>query len=94
MAVYLIHFDKPLHHARHYIGYAEDYNVAKRLEHHRAGRGARLLAVLNALGIGYQIVRTWPHAGKHFERHLKNMKKTSKFCPVCNPVSAYKNMKG
>lgn len=49
--VYLLHFDRPYKHARHYLGWAKDLDA--RLEHHRAGTGARLLAVLKEHGIGF-----------------------------------------
>ena len=42
--VYLLHFDQPYKHARHYVGWAS--NVKRRLAEHEAGRGARLLAVV------------------------------------------------
>lgn len=49
-AVYLIHFSKPLSHARHYAGYVNakkrglgiDDAVAARLAEHRNGTGARI----------------------------------------------------
>jgi hypothetical protein len=37
--VYLLHFDRPCRHARHYVGWA--LNVKRRLAEHEAGRGAR-----------------------------------------------------
>jgi predicted GIY-YIG superfamily endonuclease len=84
VAVYLIHFDKPYRHARHYVGYAR--LVTARLEHHRAGRGARLLAAVNAAGISYKIARTWPDGDRNFERQLKkNGKRGPLLCPICNP---------
>ena len=46
--MYLLHFDQPYKHARHYLGWAADLQA--RLDCHRAGRGARLLAVLAARG--------------------------------------------
>jgi hypothetical protein len=55
--VYLLHFERPYRHARHYLGFAED--LERRLELHRAGRGARLVDVVVAAGIGFQLVRTW-----------------------------------
>ncbi|MEP0806735.1 MAG: endonuclease [Chloroflexota bacterium] len=81
MTVYLIHLDAPLHHARHYVGYAE--HVKQRLAHHRQGTGARILAVCNERGIEYDIVRTWEGAGKTFERKLKNCKHAARYCPKC-----------
>lgn len=81
--VYLIHFDEPLAHAQHYIGYAEDIN--ERLNAHRVGRGARLLAACNAVGISYRIVRIWngPGADRNFERRLKRRKNARRLCPTC-----------
>lgn len=83
MTVYLIHFQTPLHHARHYIGYAE--RVKSRLAHHRHGTGARLLAACNSVGIEYDIARTWEGEGRDFERKLKRCKNAARYCPVCNP---------
>ena len=42
--VYLLHFATPFKHARHYVGYTTD--LEQRIEEHRTGRGARLLAVV------------------------------------------------
>lgn len=86
MAVYLIHFDQPLQHARHYVGFAND--VDGRLWNHRHNKGANILKVLNRLGIKYDIVRVWDDADRTFERHLKNCKHTPRYCPVCNPHPA------
>ncbi len=81
MTVYLIHFQTNLKHARHYVGYADKVN--KRLAHHKHGTGARILAVCNALGIEYDIARTWEGEGRTFERNLKNCKNAARYCPVC-----------
>lgn len=83
--VYLICFDKPYHHARHYIGYVgEDVGVEARLEAHRKNKGARLLRALNIAGIGYKVVRVWESGDKTFERKLKNRKKSKTLCPCCS----------
>jgi len=82
MTVYLIHFQTNLKHARHYVGFASQ--VEKRLAHHKDGSGARLLAVCNALGIEYDIVRMWEGMGRDFERKLKRCKNAARYCPVCN----------
>lgn len=95
MTVYLIHLDQPLSHARHYIGWTTSpANVKRRLEHHKAGCGARFTQACNERGINYGVVRVWNDAGKDFERHLKNQHKPQAFCPICNPQSAMNNMKG
>ena len=46
--VYLVHFSEPYRHARHYTGWTTD--LQSRLAEHRAGRGARLLAVITQAG--------------------------------------------
>lgn len=47
--IYLIHFEQPYRHARHYLGYAD--HLAARIAHHRNGSGARLLQVVNEASI-------------------------------------------
>jgi predicted GIY-YIG superfamily endonuclease len=78
--VYLLHFDRPYQHARHYCGWAGD--LPGRLRQHRAGRGARLLQVINQAGIGWTLVRTWtgPRAR---ERQIKRQGGLSRCCPAC-----------
>lgn len=81
MAVYLIHFNKKLRHAQHYLGFADD--VDKRIARHRSGRGARLLRALNDLGIEWECVRRWDDGDRAFERKLKGLKNAKRLCPVC-----------
>ena len=82
--VYLLHFDEPYRHARHYVGFAETpATFGRRVAHHRNGTGARLLAVVSAAGIGFTIARTWPDADRTQERKLKNRKNAPRLCPVC-----------
>lgn len=88
--VYLIHFERPLAHAKHYIGWTGSRSPRNRLDMHRAGIGARLLQVLNELGIRYHVVRVWRNQGKAFERQLKNRKESPCLCPICNPKQAKK----
>lgn len=78
--VYLLHFDRPYKHARHYMGWAED--LQRRLDEHLAGRGARLTSVVMAHGIGWTLARTWPGTRAR-ERQLKVMGGASRRCPLC-----------
>lgn len=82
MAVYLLHFDAPLHHARHYIGYAKDIDA--RLDDHRTGNGARIMQAVADAGITWRLARVWPDAGRPYERQLKRQKHAARFCPICN----------
>lgn len=81
--VYLIHFDTPLAHARHYVGYCEDGRLEQRLEEHRRGEGANILRVCNERGISYDVVRTWEGADRARERKIKNTNHVPYYCPVC-----------
>lgn len=89
MAVYLIHFDRPLGNpdnprgqAQHYIGYAADLEA--RLEAHRNGNGSALMAAVQRAGIGWSVARTWPDGDRALERRLKRMKAAPRLlCPIC-----------
>lgn len=85
-SVYLIHFDRPYRHAKHYTGWALD--LESRLALHAAGQGARLLAVIRDAGIGWQVARTWENVDRHFERSLKNQGGASRRCPLCGVTPA------
>lgn len=82
--VYLIHFDRPLHHASHYIGYSKNKLTFKnRIDHHRRGTGAKILRELNRLKIGWEVVRVWKDKDGNFERLLKKSKNSKRYCPTC-----------
>lgn len=83
--VYLLHFDRPYCHARHYVGFVDGgpAALAKRLDKHRRGDGARLLEVITEAGIGFTLARTWPDGDRTFERRLKNRHNAPRLCPCC-----------
>lgn len=81
--VYLICFEKPYKHAKHYIGFCEDGNLEQRLKRHKQGNGARLLQVITENKIKFKVTRTWENVTRDFERKLKNRKKSSQLCPLC-----------
>jgi predicted GIY-YIG superfamily endonuclease len=85
--VYLIHFEQPYQHAKHYLGFTTDLDA--RIADHRAGVGSRLLQVVNDAGIGWQVARTWT-GNRKFERQLKRRKEAPALCPVCAGDAAYK----
>lgn len=92
MAVYLLHFQTPYKHARHYIGFAKQGNVERRIAHHRDRSGARLMAVVVQAGIDFVTARVWPDGDRTFERRLKKCHKPQRFCPICNPQHGAHNM--
>jgi predicted GIY-YIG superfamily endonuclease len=78
--VYLLHFDAPYKHARHYLGFTD--NLEQRLEAHRTGAGARLIQVITGVGIGFILARTW-QGDRNFERALKKRRCMPRYCPLC-----------
>jgi predicted GIY-YIG superfamily endonuclease len=78
--VYLLHFDRPYRHAKHYTGFTHDLDT--RLTHHILGTGARLLTVVQLHGIGWQLARTWSGT-RATERALKRQGGASRRCPLC-----------
>lgn len=85
--VYLIHFsraigdlDNPHGAAQHYLGYTDD--LAARLEAHRSGNGAAIMAAVAERGIEWVVARTWA-GDRGLERRLKNWHNSPKLCPIC-----------
>jgi predicted GIY-YIG superfamily endonuclease len=85
--VYLLHFarkignqDNPHGSAQHYLGTARD--LAARLERHRLGNGAAIMAAVARAGISWVCVRQW-EGGRELERQLKAQKHAARLCPIC-----------
>lgn len=95
MFVYLIHFDRPLSHARHYLGVCR--SIHRRLDRHARGHGSRIMRALTAEAIGWRLARLWvisPDEAEdrqditlahEVERHLKSAHQHSRVCPICSP---------
>ncbi|MGO9957255.1 MAG: endonuclease [Solirubrobacteraceae bacterium] len=79
--VYLLHFDVPYRHARHYTGWTRR-DLPGRLAQHQAGAGARLMAVIAQQGISWTLARTW-EGSRARERQLKRQGGASRRCPIC-----------
>ena len=80
--VYLLHFDRPYKHARHYTGWADD--LLSRLDHHASGHGARLMTVIWQAGIGFTVIRIC-EGTRRTERAIKNAGGAVRYCPLCTP---------
>lgn len=68
-----------------YLTAAQAAGVAHRIARHRAGTGARLLAVITEAGRTFTVVRVWASATEHHEKALKDLNDRVILCPVCNP---------
>lgn len=83
MTCYLIHFDEPYKHARHYIGTTN--NLPRRIATHKRGeatRSSRLMAAVHDAGIGWTVARTW-EGGRDLEIKLHNWHGGAQLCPIC-----------
>lgn len=80
--VYLLHFERPYAHARHYLGWASDLDA--RLRAHASGNGARLVEVVTQAGINWECVRVWD-GDRELERQLKRRHDAAVLCPLCAP---------
>jgi putative endonuclease len=93
--VYLLHFNQPIGNpdnpraqAQHYVGWTSD--LAERVASHTAhtrpqpGNGtiARIVAHVQANGVGFVVAQTWP-GGRWLERRIKNRKNAPRLCPIC-----------
>lgn len=83
--IYLVHFERPYKHARHYLGYT-GLPLRERFRRHisnaKQRRGSALMrAVINA-GIAFKVVRVWNNGDRHGERRKKHDSHARR-CPVC-----------
>ena len=88
--VYILHFDQPLAHARHYTGATA--NLPTRIAEHRSGsNGGRLPRVFRALGVGFQVGRVEEYddhkAAFRRERQIKRVAHGPRYCQICTPTS-------
>jgi hypothetical protein len=78
--VYLLHFDRPYRHARHYVGWTG--NLGLRITRHRAGGGSPLIHAASEAGIGFRVARLWYNVTRRFERRVHHMQ-AKYLCPFC-----------
>jgi hypothetical protein len=81
--IYLLHFDRPYRHARHYTGWAKDTN--RRVGQHLDGstHSNPLILAAQSAGIGVSVARVWKRKTRNDERRLKNQGGASRRCPLC-----------
>lgn len=86
--VYLLHFDRPIGHAKHYMGWAIKGRLFARLAQHEAGNGkaSRLTRALARQGGTFTLARTW-EGDRFLERRLKNRNGGTRLCPICRETA-------
>ena len=82
-AVYVLHFDPPLKHAKHYVGFTEADDVATRLDEHLKGAGSRLVRAAVANGCAIHLAHVFVGADRHFERRVKKSTDVCRWCRMC-----------
>lgn len=66
---YLLHFNEPVGHAEHYLGWALD--MGRRIREHQKGTsGARIPTAASNRGIGFVVARVWIGATRGDEMRL------------------------
>lgn len=84
MMVYVLHFDSPLHHARHYVGWTKSGRTLKaRIERHQNCQGAKIMKACVLNGITFTLARVFKKGDRNFERKLKKTHNTKQYCPIC-----------
>jgi hypothetical protein len=87
--VYLVCFQRPLAHARHYKGWCKVGGLDRRMSEHLRGKsGASIMEAVAKAGIGFDLVVTWDGT-RDDERRLK-AHGAVRHCPRCtqNPRPA------
>jgi predicted GIY-YIG superfamily endonuclease len=82
--VYLLHFETPYRHARHYLGSTSDLEA--RVTAHLQGAGNPLVRAAVNAGINVTLARTWDFqklTGRQWERQFKRQKNAARLCPLC-----------
>lgn len=80
--IYLLHFDRPFKHARHYIGWTSRANLEDRLKEHGTREGSALLYHVRLAGISWTLVRTWK--GGPVQEHRLKLGSGVRQCPICS----------
>jgi len=86
--IYVLHFERPLSHAHHYVGCTAA--LRDRLTAHARGQGSRLMSVLRDLQIEWRLASLYQtsHAGmRRIERQIKSCGHGPRFCRICKPTT-------
>ena len=85
IGVYVIHFEKPMFHASHYIG--SSVNIPARLAVHHAGNGSPMLRAATERGIKWSLSHVMfcdnEHQARNLEKKIKRHKHNRDYCPLC-----------
>lgn len=81
--VYLLHFDRPLRHARHYLGEATTESVRElAFDGFLPENRGPLLNAAIAAGIRFIVARVWP-GDAAVRRRIRALGPPARLCPIC-----------
>lgn len=94
MAVYLLHFDRPFRHAKHYLGFSKTVeSMHRRIDaHYNAtagdGQNHHLIRAAKDAGISFTLARFWPKGTRADERRMKHSRGGghARRCPICREL--------
>lgn len=85
--IYLLHFDPPYKHARHYYGWAIGNHWRRRVTLHRKGKSrAKLVEAAVGAGCTITVARIWKDKTRSDERKLHRAGNAIRQCPICRLV--------
>jgi hypothetical protein len=83
MYVYLLHFDKKIGHALHYMGSCEQDRLDKRMREHQTGNGASITKRAVEQGAGFVLAGLWVVADRAEEKKMKRRGHFKETCLEC-----------
>jgi len=87
--VYLLHFDRPFGHARHYLGTRVDADAVARLNQGvYTIQTPALLVAASMAGVSFTVARVWHDGDEQRARSLRACGGRSRFCPICRVSAA------
>lgn len=78
--IYVLHFNRPFKHAKHYIGWTE--KLVDRLDAHEKGNGSKLMRAVKEAQIGFSVANVFVGT-RDDERKMKKQKNGPRFCQLC-----------
>ena len=84
--LYLLHFERKIAHAQHYLGCCREDRLETRLTEHARGHGAKLVAHAVRTENPIYLARVFPELGFESEKAVKRNSHFKNLCPVCCPL--------
>lgn len=81
--VYLLCFDTPYKHSKHYCGWGKNVHTRVDAQLQNKRTAAKFVKVVHRAGIKIHLARLWTGADRKFERKLKDSHNLKHYCPRC-----------